>query len=93
MTTPAMLDNREKSDTKVDINKPPYIYDRNGYWWYVWKLEYTGRCSHGTKVSEPMTKEEAMKEAYRLNGWNYVEPNEIRTKKPTENRISISRNK
>ena len=48
---------------------PKYVYDRNGAWWYVYELAYTESGSTGTKISEPLTKEEAEKETYRLNGW------------------------
>ena len=59
--------------------RPKYIYDRCGHWWYVWEMEYfdngvDGISSHGEKISPDMDKEEARKETYRLNGWEYKEP-------------------
>ena len=58
------------------MNNPNYTYDRCRGVWYIYKMEYIGKSSYGTKVSEPyFDKEEAKKETYRLNGWNYTEPN------------------
>lgn len=59
--------------------RPRYAYDRCGHWWYVWEMEYFEdekgmTSSHGEKVSLDMDKEEARKETYRLNGWEYKEP-------------------
>ena len=68
MTTPAILDNRELSDNP-ERQRPKYAYDRNGHWWYVYKITYIGRCSYGEKISKELTKQEAEKETYRLNGW------------------------
>ena len=49
--------------------KAAYLYDRCGHWWYVFKMTYIGKSSYGEKHSKELTKEEAEKETYRLNGW------------------------
>lgn len=66
MTTPAHLASKPPIENRT---KPKYIYDRSGYWYYVYKMEYSGTSSMGTKVSEGMTKEQVKIETYRLNGW------------------------
>lgn len=55
-------------------NKPEYVYDRNGQWWYIYKMRYFGLSSYGEKVSDPFTKKEAETETYRLNGWTNNKP-------------------
>lgn len=55
--------------------KPNYIYDLCGGTWYIYKMKYIGSSSYGSKISEPyFDEEEARKETYRLNGWEYKEP-------------------
>jgi len=55
-------------------SKPKYIYDRMGYNWYIFEMEYIGTSSYGRKLPEPyFTKGEAEKETYRLNGWELKE--------------------
>ena len=53
----------------MDKSKPEYVYDRNGTWWYIYKMRYVGNSSYGEKISEPLTHCEAKKKTYRLNGW------------------------
>lgn len=67
-----MTTEKIKSKLTDTTRKPKYIYDKMGSWWYVWELTYTDTGSTGHKVSDPMDKEEARKETYRLNGWDYT---------------------
>lgn len=50
-------------------NKPKYVYDKMGAWWYVFEIEYKGNSSYGHKITPELTQEEAIKETYRLNNW------------------------
>ena len=56
------------------MSKPKYKYAPHGAWWYVWEVTYYKNGSGASKISEPMEKEEARKETYRLNGWEYKAP-------------------
>ena len=50
-------------------SRPPYVYEKNGAWWYVYKIIYVGKSSYGEKLPEPLTQEEAKIKTYQLNGW------------------------
>jgi hypothetical protein len=51
--------------------KPDYVYDRNGVWWYIYKMTYINESSYGEKISGSLTHDEAKEETYSLNGWDY----------------------
>lgn len=55
-------------------DKPRYTYEPRYGRWAVIEWEYRGTLSIGTKIQENLTKDEARKEAYRLNGWT-LKPN------------------
>lgn len=57
-------------------NATYYSYDKVGAWWYVYINEWNDdrTASTGHKLTgDPLEKEEARKEVYRLNGWNYID--------------------
>lgn len=61
--------NKKKSIMSDSNNKPKYVYDKMGAWWYVFEIEYKGNSSYGHKITPELTQEEAIKETYRLNNW------------------------
>ncbi|WP_074434137.1 hypothetical protein [Bacteroides neonati] len=52
-------------------HQPKYAYRPKGSHWAVYRMEYQGTVGIGTKVFDSPDREEARKECYRLNGWNY----------------------
>ena len=55
-------------------SRPEYSYAPVGSRWGVYHWEENGNISTADKVDEFLTREEARKECYRLNGWKYEEP-------------------
>lgn len=47
-----------------------YEYQPCGRNWAVYRIKRDATGSTGTKVGEYLTKEEARREVYKLNGWN-----------------------
>ncbi|WP_042373684.1 hypothetical protein [Bacteroides neonati] len=52
-------------------SQPKYTYRPKGSLWAVYHMTYQGTVGVGTKVFDSPEREEARKECYRLNGWNY----------------------
>jgi hypothetical protein len=50
--------------------QPKYTYKRRGAVYAIYEMTYYENSSHGTKIKECYTKEDASREVYRLNGWN-----------------------
>lgn len=46
-----------------------YEYRPHGRNWVVYRIRRDATGSIGTKIGEFLTKEEARREVYRLNGW------------------------
>lgn len=64
---PSMWNQRKKN------REPEYSYAPRYSHWAVYRWERTGTIRTGEKVAEFPTREEARKECYRLNGWEYKE--------------------
>lgn len=54
-------------------SRPEYSYRPKGALWVVYRWKDYGNIRTGDKVAEFLTREEARKECYRLNGWKYKE--------------------
>lgn len=55
------------------MGKPPYKYDKNGDCFFIYKMTYRKNSEYGSKISDPFfCEEDARKETYRLNGWEYT---------------------
>ncbi len=50
-----------------------YEYYPRGRNWVVYRVERNAAGSTGTKVGEYLTKEEARRKVYELNGWKLKE--------------------
>jgi hypothetical protein len=50
-----------------------YEYRPHGRNWVVYRIRRDATGSTGTKIGEFLTKEEARRKVYQLNGWDYKE--------------------
>lgn len=56
--------------SRRDLPDEHYEYFPQGRTWAVYHFKRTASGWEGTKVDTFLTKEEARRETYRLNGWN-----------------------
>lgn len=58
-----------KKRTMRNLPEEYYEYRPHGRNWVVYRIRHDATGSTGTKVGQFLTKEEARREVYRLNGW------------------------
>lgn len=61
-----------KKRTMRNLPEEYYEYRPHGRNWVVYRIRRDATGSTGTKVGQFLTKEEARREVYRLNGWKTI---------------------
>lgn len=61
--------NPRKRMMRSNLPEEYYEYRPHGRNWVVYRIRRDATGSTGTKIGEFLTKEEARREVYRLNGW------------------------